>query len=470
MNHPRLCALLLLLTPALGGAATGVEGDWNGVLKAGPVELRLALHLSRAADGGLTGTLDSLDQSARGIPLSGVTENGRSLAIEIKAVGASYQAELSADGAAMSGTFRQNGRDLPLTFRRGPTPELSRPQNPKRPFPYDEEQVSFENPKAGVRLAGTLTLPRTPGPHPAVLLITGSGPQDRDESIMGHRPFLVIADYLTRRGLAVLRVDDRGVGQSTGKFQGATTADFAGDVRAGVDFLKTHKRIDPQQIGLIGHSEGAIIAPMLASESSDIAFVVMLAGAGVTGEEILLEQRYLINRVMGMPADMAKKENEIERYILDTVTQEHDAAAAERKIREGIAKMSAGLSEDQRKAENAMIAQLELQMKTVTTPWFRAFLAYDPRPALEKVKVPVLAMNGELDLQVPPKQNLPAVAAALEAGGNADYEIVKLPHLNHLFQTAKTGSPMEYPRIEETFAPAALEVMGEWLARHVKLP
>jgi pimeloyl-ACP methyl ester carboxylesterase len=461
--------MLLLLAPALGAAATGIEGEWHGVLKAGPIDLRLALHLSRGADGGLTGTMDSLDQSAQGIPLSKVTESGQSVTIEIKAVGASYEARLSADGAELSGTFHQSGQSLPLTLRRGVAPEPPRPQNPKKPYPYNEEEVSFENAKAGVRLGGTLTLPRSPGPHAAVLLITGSGPQDRDEAIMGHRPFLVIADYLTRQGLAVLRVDDRGVGKSTGKFQGATTEDFAGDARAGVEFLKTRKEVDPRQIGLIGHSEGAIIAPMLAAESSDIAFIVMLAGAGVNGEEILLGQRYLINRAMGMPEDMARKENGMERLILETVKQEKDDAAAERKIREGMAKMLADLPQDQRKAEDAMIAQLEQQMKILTTPWFRAFLTYDPRPALEKVKAPVLALSGALDLQVPPKQNLPVVVAALEAGGNADYEIVKLPGLNHLFQTAKTGSPLEYSKIEETFAPAALQVMGEWIRRHAKL-
>jgi pimeloyl-ACP methyl ester carboxylesterase len=287
---------------------------------------------------------------------------------------------------------------------------------------------------------------------------------------MGHRPFLVIADYLTRRGIAVLRVDDRGVAKSAGKFQGATTADFAGDARAGVDFLKTQKAIDIRKIGLIGHSEGAMIAPMLAAQSDDIAFIVMLAGAGVTGEEILLEQRYLISRAMGVPEEMARRQDDIERYILETVIHETDDAAAERKIREGIAKMSSDLTEDQRKAEKAMAAQVEQQMQTLTTPWFRAFLTYDPRPALEKLKSPVLAMTGSLDLQVPPKQNLPAITAALEAGGNRDYEIVKLPGLNHLFQNARTGSPMEYSKIEETFAPAALDAMGEWIRRHTMGP
>jgi pimeloyl-ACP methyl ester carboxylesterase len=329
--------------------------------------------------------------------------------------------------------------------------------------------VIYDNPKSGNKLAGTLTLPRSPGPHPAVLLITGSGPQDRDEALMGHRPFLVIADYLTRRGIAVLRVDDRGMGKSTGKFDSATTVDFAGDARASVDFLKTRKDVDPQQIGLIGHSEGGVIAPMLAAESSDIAFIVMLAGTGVTGEEIVVAQQFLINRAMGMPEEAAEKSREVERFILGVIKEEKDDAVALRKIHEGVEKMSADLPEDRRQAQKQMMAGLEKQMAMMTSPWFRAFLIYDPRPALEKVKVPVLAMNGALDLQVPPHQNLLAIAAALEAGGNPDYEIVKLAHLNHLFQTAQTGSPIEYAKIEETFAPAALEAMGDWIGRHTHL-
>src|SRR5580658_2525951 len=335
MSQLRITALFLL-TPVLGAAASGIEGDWTGALNVGAIELRLALHLSRAADGSLTGALESIDQSADGIPLSKVAEDGRKLAIEIKAVGATYDAEWKADGSEISGTFHQGGRDLPLAFHRGPAPEFVRPQNPKKPYPYDEEDVFYDNPRSGNKLAGTLTLPRSPGPHPAVLLITGSGPQDRDEALLGHRPFLVISDYLTRRGIAVLRVDDRGVGKSTGKFAEATTVDFAADARASVDFLKVRKDIDPKQIGLIGHSEGGIIAPMLASESSDIAFIVMLAGPGVTGEEIVVAQQFLISRAMGVPEDLAERNRGIERFILSVIKGEDDDAEVQRKIRAGI--------------------------------------------------------------------------------------------------------------------------------------
>src|SRR5580700_5616278 len=323
MSFLRFIALLLI-APLLALSAAGPEGDWGGVLDVGTIQLRLALHLARAADGSLTGTLDSLDQSTTGVPLSKIAESGRSLTIEIKSAGATYNAELNADGSELSGTFSQRGQDRPLTFRRGAPPEPVRPQDPKKPYPYDEEDVLYDNPKSGNKLAGTLTLPRSPGPHPAVLMITGSGPQDRNEAILGHRPFLVIADYLTRRGLAVLRVDDRGVGKSTGNFAAATTVDFAGDARAGVDFLKARKDIDAKQIGLIGHSEGGIIAPMLASQSSDIAFIVMLAGPGVTGEEIVVAQQYLIARAMGTPEETAEKDRGMQRFVLRAIVEEKD--------------------------------------------------------------------------------------------------------------------------------------------------
>jgi pimeloyl-ACP methyl ester carboxylesterase len=460
--------LSLLLLVAAITARAAVEGEWNAVLHVGPIPLRLVLHLSRTPDGRLSGTLESIDQNTPAIPLSKVMLVGQVLTIDIKAMGAWYRGELAPDDSEVSGTLHQSGHDVPLTFRHGATPELARPQLPRKPYPYDEEEVIYNNPKADIRLAGTLTLPRSGGLHPAVLLITGSGPQDRDETIAGHKPFLVIADYLTRRGLAVLRVDDRGVGGSTGKFAGATTEDFAGDARAGIDFLKRRKEIEPTRIGLIGHSEGALIAPLLASRWDDIAFIVMLAGPGIPGEELLLEQQYLIHRAIGMPEDMAETSRRVERLILDVLIQEKDEAAAKRRIHEGIRKLSAGLAPDQKKAEDAVIIEVEQQMKLLTRSRFLAFLTYDPRPVLEKVRIPVLAMGGELDLQVPPKQSLLAIGAALEVGRNPDYEIRQLPHLNHLFQTATTGSPMEYSKIEETVAPAALQLIGEWIRRHTQ--
>ena len=281
-----LCCLLSLLC-----AGQTPEELWQGTLNAGGASLRLILHVVKGADGSLSGQLDIPDQATNSIPLNSITQMDRTLRFEIKPMGVVYEGTIDQDQSAIVGKWTGGAGALDVTFKRiEKIPQINRPQNPVKPYPYDEEEVSYENGKAGVKLAGTLTLPRAKGPFPAVLLITGSGPQDRDETLLGHRPFLVLADYLTRKGIAVLRVDDRGTGKSTGDFAKGTTEDFASDARTSVDYLKNRKEIDPARLGLIGHSEGGIIAPMLASQSSDIAFIVMMAGSAETGEKVLLSQ------------------------------------------------------------------------------------------------------------------------------------------------------------------------------------
>jgi uncharacterized protein len=329
---------------------------------------------------------------------------------------------------------------------------------------YDQEQVAYENPSAGVTLAGTLTRPSSGGPHPAAVLITGSGPHDRDETVFGHRPFLVLADHLTRHGLAVLRVDDRGVGESTGDFTTASTEDFASDVEAGVDFLQARTDIRGDGVGLIGHSDGAIIGPLVAAGSRDVAWIVMLAGTGVPGEELLLAQADRIAAAMGVPEESLAQQAEFNRAVYAVVKEQADDTVAKREI-EKLIDEHASDAEDA--STKQALTQLRAQIPRLLGPWFRGFLESDPGTTLRGVRVPVLAMNGELDLQVPAKQNLPAIVAALEAGGNRDYTAVKLPGLNHLFQTALTGSPEEYEKIEETIAPVALRTISDWLARRL---
>jgi uncharacterized protein len=336
---------------------------------------------------------------------------------------------------------------------------LNRPQEPKKPYPYDEEEVAYENKRDGVKLAGTLTFPRGKGPFPAVLLITGSGPQDRDESLLGHKPFLVLADYLTRQGIAVLRVDDRGVGGSTGSVPNSTTENFAADVMAGVEFLRARKEIDPKQIGLIGHSEGGLIAPMVAAQNGDVAFIVLMAGAGLTGEEILYMQGAMIMKASGASAGQLAKQRATQESMFKILKEEKDPAAAEKRLRE---EMSKSLTEEEKKKSEQTIAA---HIKLANTPWFRYYLTLDPRPALRKVKCPVLALNGENDLQVSANENLREIGAALKAGGNNDVTIARLPKLNHLFQTSETGSPNEYIKIEETIAPVALKTIGDWILK-----
>jgi pimeloyl-ACP methyl ester carboxylesterase len=448
--------------------------------------VRLIFKISNDADGGLEGKMDSPDQGAKDIRFDSVaasnSKDGLSVRCEIKAIGGVFEGILKKDGSEIKGTWSQGGGSLPLVLKRvektaeNKSPQdpqkpagNRRPQDPQKPYPYDEEDVAYDNKAApGVRLAGTLTIPRTAGPHAAVLLITGSGPQDRDEALMGHRPFLVLADHLTRHGIEVLRVDDRGTAKSTGDFSKATTEDFATDVLAGIEFLKGRKEVNHKQIGLVGHSEGGIIAPLVASKSSDVAFIVMMAGTSLTGEQIIYLQGALISKASGVSDEEIAKSRAGQEAIFNVMREEKDNTAAENKIRKLLAEEVAALSDEQRKALNPSGAAMQAQIKRFLSPWFRFFAVYDPKPALTKVKCPVLAINGEKDLQVPPGKNLPGIAEALEAGGNGDYEIVKLPNLNHLFQNSTSGSPAEYAKIDETIAPAALEIISSWIVRHVK--
>jgi pimeloyl-ACP methyl ester carboxylesterase len=454
----RTILIALAVLSSTAGAANaqpaGIAGDWAGALKVGGAELHLIVHITTASDGALKATLDSIDQGAVGIPVSSVSLTGAKLAFKIAAIGGSYEGTLNDAATVIDGTWTQGG-SLPLVLTRAAATAAAaprRPQNPVKPYPYRDEDVSYQNAAAGISLAATLTIPSGTGPFPAVVLITGSGPQDRDESLMGHRPFLVLADYLTRHGIAVLRADDRGVGKSTGTFATATSADFATDAEAGVAYLQSRKEIDAKKIGLVGHSEGGLIAPMIAARNPAVAFIVLMAGSGVSGDEILLEQGRLIAAANGATPDQLAQNAARMRPALQLVKTERDEAVLAAKLREQLATLMPAEA-------------IDAQLKPLLSPWYRYFVSYDPAVALARVKVPVLAINGEKDLQVPPKQNLPAIRKALESGGNTRSEVLELPGLNHLFQTARTGSPSEYAQIEETMAPIALETVTGWILK-----
>lgn len=338
----------------------------------------------------------------------------------------------------------------------------NRPQEPKLPLPYIEEHISYKNLEADVTLSGTLTLPTSQGPFPVVLLIAGSGPNDRDETVFGHKPFLVLSDHLTRQGIAVLRFDKRGSGKSTGNYDIATSQDFSDDVLAGIAYIKSRKELNLNQIGLIGHSEGGLIAPMVAAKSRDVAFVVLMAGPGVNGEEILYEQRASLHRAAGETEDVMSQSRKFQEQMFTLVKRESDPQIAAEQLQEIAKNYMATLPETQ---EKVTLESLESQAARIkkNIEWFRYFLTYDPSTALKQVRVPILVLNGELDLQVSPKQNLPVISKALEEAGNKDFTIVELPQLNHLFQTCETGSIEEYEKIEETLSPSVLNLITEWV-------
>jgi fermentation-respiration switch protein FrsA (DUF1100 family) len=453
-----------------GAKSPSLEGSWLGTLKVSPTDsLRIVFNIRVNPDGSLSGTLDSPDQGATGIGISRIGVEKERVKVEVSVVGGGFEGTLNAEGSEMSGKWSQGGASLDLVMKRvKEVPKVVRPQEPKKPYPYVDEEVTYQNVKDGFTLAGTLTMPRTGQPFPAVVLITGSGQQDRDEAIFGHRPFLVLADCLTRRGIAVLRVDDRGVGGSKGDASQATSEDFARDVLAGVEYLKTRKEIDPKRIGLIGHSEGGNIAPLAAVQSGDVAFIVLMAGTGVKGDAILEAQIATLLKMGG--ADQATIEAAIksQRRVVDVAAHETDPNLAKEKIRKIIGEFTASLDEKQKQTLKYSDDVVNAQVGMATSKWLRYFITHDPKVTLRQVKCPVLAINGDLDKQVPAKDNLPAIEQALREGGNTYFTVKELPGLNHLFQTAKTGNMDEYAKIEETMSPLALETIAKWIEAQTK--
>ncbi|MBN1362351.1 MAG: alpha/beta fold hydrolase [Sedimentisphaerales bacterium] len=470
-------AALALIAPAAVPAQSSdsalrrLEGTWLGTLKVSVTELRLVFKIEACADGSLEVTMDSPDQGATDLPVSRISLEQDRVTLELDKPRARYEGVLSEDGTTIDGKWMQSGITLPLVMRSvKEVPKPNRPQEPKKPYPYVEEEVTYRNTEDDVTLAATLTLPHTEGSFPAVILITGSGAQDRDETVFGHRPFLILADYLTRRGIAVLRADDRGVGGSTGNIVSATSEDFARDVLAGVAHLRGRKEIDPKHIGLIGHSEGGIIAPMVAARSADVSFIVLMAGTGVTGAQIIEGQITRLLKAAGAEPSVIDASLAAQRQVVDIARRETDVEVMKQKVREVMAQSVSRLDEKEKQALGYSDAYVDMQAAGVASPWFRFFLSYDPRPTLMKVRCPVLAVNGALDVQVWADENLPVIEDALKAGGNTDVTIRKLPGLNHLFQTASTGDIREYARIEETFAPTALETIAAWIDSQVGRP
>ncbi len=441
--------------------------SWIGSLDVGAIRLRLVFNLKQS-ENKLTATMDSPDQGARGIPMDATTVAGPNITIESKKMKASFTGKLDSTGNKIEGTWMQGGRAFPLVLSRADgVTERPRPQTPRPPFPYKVEEVTYSHQTASFRFAGTLTLPANNQHSPAVILISGSGAQDRDESIFEHKPFAVLADHLTRAGMAVLRVDDRGIG-GTGTDQNPqddTSSDFASDVRSALAYLRTRNEVDIKQIGLVGHSEGALIGAMVAAEDPSIAFLIMLAGPGVPGDELITLQAEKIARASGASEASIASMIDLQRKIYSIIRNQPEIEAGKREAREILLAEYAKLTPEDLKSAGSADTFVGQHSAVVGIPWFRFFIAYDPKLAISKIQCPVLAITGAKDLQVPPEQNLPKIQQYLSHGQNRDFAVKVLPDLNHLLQSAQTGLVTEYGEIEETISPTALTEITQWLTK-----
>lgn len=447
--------------------AQEIIGEWNGVLKVQGIQLRVVFHIAKTEDG-YTATMDSPDQSVTGIPVTTITFENTNLTLEITNARIVYSGRLEEN--SVIGTFSQSGQEFPMNLQREPFKKevVNRPQEPQKPYPYDSEEVSFQNTNANISLAGTLTIPKEEGVFPAVILISGSGAQNRDEELFNHKPFLVLSDYLTKNGFAVLRYDDRGTAQSTGDFASATTEDLASDVESAIVYLKTRKEIDIKKIGLLGHSEGGIIAPMVAAKSKEIGFIILLAGTGIRGDKLLLMQQELLAKASGQSEEVIQETKKVNTKVFDIVVKSNNSNTLRTEL-------TTFLNENLKNNPNQEIPQgmtaeqyVELQVNQISNPWLEFFIKYDPSDALTKVTCPVLAINGGKDLQVPAKENLNAIENALKKGKNKNVTIKEFPNLNHLFQECSTGLPNEYSTIEQTISPKVLQEIAQWISMQTK--
>lgn len=441
-------------------SAQNIVGTWHGKLYVPTGSLTIVFHISQTDQGTYVTTLDSPDQGTNGIKTETTSFNDSILTIRMPMLHASYKGKLNGD-KTINGTFTQ-GMPIPLNLKKGETDRPKRPQEPQPPFTYRSEEVTVKNEQDGINLAGTLTLPKKGTKFPAVVMVTGSGAQNRDEEIMGHKPFLVIADYLTRNGIAVLRCDDRGTAASQGDYAAATNEDFAKDTEAAINYLRGRKEINAEKIGIIGHSAGGTIAFMVAAKYPAVAFIVSLAGVGIKGDSLMLRQVELISKSQGMPEALwqGMKPAIRNRYA---ILQQTDKTNDELQ-KELYADITKTMSPEQLKDSNTM-QQVHIQISSMTSPWYLHFMRYDPTKDLKKIKCPVLALNGEKDIQVDAAMNLTAIQQRISENGNKNVTAKAYPNLNHLLQTCKKGSPAEYGQLEETISPEVLKDITDWIKK-----
>ena len=442
--------LIVLLFFAAQTAFAQIEGYWKGKIDLGGLQLEMAFDI-KAIENGYSATLDVPAQGAFDIPVDETIFQDYRLQMTMSAMEASYAGTLKDN--AIEGEFVQRGMTFPLNLVKAEKKEQqkARPQDPRPPFNYHIEEVTFVNEKEGNTLAGTLTIPEGEGPFPAMVLVSGSGQQDRDEELMNHRPFWVIADYCALHGIAVLRYDDRGVGGSTGEVENATSMDFSYDAEAAFDYLRNRKEIDASKVGILGHSEGGVINFMVSARRPEVAFLVSLAGPSVNGIEVLKEQQAAILRASGMSEEAIQFSSNANAQLFDIIEASNDRVEADSLMRQLL--KGWGYNEE----------LTEQTVGQMTSPWMYYFLKYDPTEAIVKTNCPALLLNGSKDLQVIASQNLPGYEKIISEHGKTNLTLRELPDLNHLFQHCETGSPNEYYEIEETISPEVLEMIVEFV-------
>ena len=459
---------LFLINPV--NSQPKLDGSWSGNILIMGTELGIDIKFKTDTDS-IRGTIDIPQQNAKDLKLTHISFDQPKVYFELSAATvAVFDGELQAD--SITGKFLQAGMEGRFSLKKtsDETNIIETPPEQTEVLPYNSEEVTFIN--GDITFAGTLTIPKTEGKHPSVVMITGSGPQNRDEELFDFKPFKIIADYLTRNGIAVLRYDDRGVGGSTGEsVSHYTTEEFAADVLEAVKFLKKRSDINAEQIGLIGHSEGGIVAPIAAVESKDVAFIVLIAGTGVKGIDIIKEQSALIMKAENTPEDEIKENIELQDKLYKVLESNGDMEVLRKELEKAVLKSYDDLPEEQKKTitdkDEYVKSMVDLQIKQFESPWMKYFLLYNPALTLEKVTCPVLMLFGELDLQVPPSQNNEPMEKALEKGGNKDFKTVVLPKANHLFQSAITGSPSEYANLPKEFLPGFLDTIKDWITERV---
>lgn len=478
MNKLFFLSIAVFITTAIFGQT--LVGDWSGAIEIQGTELPIIFHVSQEA-GIYSASFDSPAQQAFGLAVSEVKAENDSVTFVMQVIGGKYSGKLNSEKLKITGNLYQNGLVMPLVLNKtlgvASSPNLNRPQTPKPPFPYKSEEVIYQSADKSIQFGATFTVP-LPDPnvdyfrapiYPTALLISGSGKQDRDETISGHKPFAVLADYLTRNGIAVLRVDDRGMGKTTGNFGTSTTADFAKDVEAGIAYLKTRQDVDLDHIGLIGHSEGGLIAPMVASQRKDIGFIVLLAGPGIPVLTMMEQQSADVLASSGIPAPDIEQYRPLYKNIVTTIINAPDSSSAVVNATAVFKKWQLGKSARAIKNTTGVSSEKDIEkfvgafMKDLNSPWFNYFMKQDPGEHLVKTNCPVLAINGEKDIQVSAKQNLAGIQAALEKAGNKNFKTREMPGLNHLFQHCTTCTVQEYGELEESFDPATMKLIAEWI-------